>query len=81
MKYYLVSTTSITKDVMPIYNYTEHFLLKLENEDNKYYPDDEYDNSNDYYNHEMTELTENQFNSLKDTFEIRKFLMKWINTK
>jgi hypothetical protein len=74
MKYYLVSQTSITNDIMPIYNYTEHFLLKLENEDNKYYPVDEYDNPNDYYNHEMTELTENQFNSLKDTFEIREFL-------
>lgn len=74
MKYYLVSQTSITNDVMPIYNYTEHFLLKLENEDNKYYPVDEYDNPNDYCNHEMTELTENQFNSLKDTFEIREFL-------
>ena len=74
MKYYLVSQTSITNDVMPIYNYTEHFLLKLENEDNKYYPIDDYDNPNDYCNHEMTELTENQFNSLKDTFEIREFL-------
>ena len=76
MKYYLVSTTSITKDVMPIYNYTEHFLLKLENEDNKYYPFDKDSPDNDYYEHKMTELTENQFNSLKDTFEIRKFLMK-----
>ena len=75
MKYYLVSTTSITNDDLNhLYNYTEHFLLKLENEDNKYYPDDEYDNPSDYYNHEMTELTENQFNSLKDTFEIREFL-------
>ena len=75
MKYYLVSQTSITyDDGNHLYNDTEHFLLKLENEDNKYYPVDEYDNPNDYYEHEMTELTENQFNSLKDTFEIREFL-------
>jgi len=75
MKYYLVSQTSITnQDLYSLYNYTEHFLLKLENEDIKYNPIDEYDNPNDYCNHEMTELTENQFNSLKDTFEIREFL-------
>ena len=75
MKYYLVSQTSITyDDGNHLYNDTEHFLLKLENEDNKYCPVDEYDNPNDYCDHEMTELTENQFNSLKDTFEIREFL-------
>ena len=74
MKYYLVSQTGITRqDLYSLYNYTEHFLLKLENEDNKYYPFDE-DSLNDYHDHEMTELTENQFNSLKDTFEIREFL-------
>ena len=76
MKYYLVSQTSITnEDLNHLFNYTEHFLLKLENEDNKYYPDYDYDyHHNDYHDHQMTELTENQFNSLKDTFEIREFL-------
>ena len=78
MKYYLVSQTSITyDDGNHLYNDTEHFLLKLENEDNKYYPDYDYESRhNDYHDHQMTELTENQFNSLKDTFEIREFLMK-----
>jgi len=76
MKYYLVSQTSITnEDLNHLFNYTEHFLLKLENEDNKYYPDYDYEyRHNDYHDHQMTELTENQFNSLKDTFEIREFL-------
>ena len=76
MKYYLISQTSITnQDLYSLYNYTEHFLLKLENEDNKYYPDDDDDyHHSDWYDHQMTELTENQFNSLKDTFEIREFL-------
>jgi len=77
MKYYLVSQTSITyDDGNHLYNDTEHFLLKLENEDNKYYPDDDDYYHNDWYDHQMTELTENQFNSLKDTFKIREFLMK-----
>jgi len=75
MKYYLVSQTSINcDDGNHLYNDTDHFLLKVENEI-QYFDFNDY--HHDYYHdHQMTELTENQFNSLKDTFEIRKFLMK-----
>lgn len=72
MKYYLVTQISLERDdAYTLYNHAEHFLLKVENEI-QYHDFDE--NGNQYHNHQLTELTENQFNCLKDTLEVREIL-------
>lgn len=72
MKYYLVTQISLEKqDLYTLYNHAEHFLLKVENEI-QYHDFGEHDYY--YHNHQLTELNENQFNSLKDTLEVREKL-------
>ena len=59
------------QDLYTLYNHAEHFLLKVENEI-QYHDIDEVDNQ--YHDHKLTELNENQFNSLKNTLEVREIL-------